>query len=387
MIGPPIVRVIAAGFPRFFGTVGRLARENAQRNPRRTAATASALMIGLALVAAMAILGQSANKSIDKALDDGLNAKFVVSNAVGQPFSPTIADQIAELDGVADVSRVRYTGARVGRDDVFVAAFEPAEFTQAVDFAVSNGELTLGSGDVLVSETYAEENQLAIGESVSMTLPTTELPLQVTGVYPPGQHFFQMAVGLDLLETAGIRPADSLVYVIAEPDTDHTALRQGIDEITEQMPLVAVKDQEEFKADQRSQVNQLLYLVYALLGLAIIIAVLGIVNTLALSVFERTREIGLLRAVGLSRQQLRRMIRLESIAIAVLGAVLGVALGIVFGIALQRSQAGEGLEVLAIPWIQLVVFVLLAGVVGVLAALWPAYRAARLDVLRAITTE
>jgi putative ABC transport system permease protein len=387
VIGPPIVRVIAAGFPRFFGTVGRLARENAQRNPRRTAATASALMIGLALVAAMAILGQSANKSIDKALDDGLNAQFVVSNAVGQPFSPAIADHIAELDGVAAVSQVRYAGARVDGRDVFVAAFEPAQFIQAVDFDVSDGELTLGSGDVLVSETYAKEHQVAVGDSLAMTLATGELPLQVTGLYPQGQMINELAVGLDTLEAAGIRPADSLVYVIAAPDTELAGLRQGVDEITEQMPLVAVKDQEEFKADQRSQVNQLLYLVYALLGLAIIIAVLGIVNTLALSVLERTREIGLLRAVGLSRQQLRRMVRLESIAIAVLGAVLGVGLGIVFGIALQRSQVSEGLEVLGIPWVQLAIFVLLAGVVGVLAALWPAYRAARLDVLRAITTE
>jgi putative ABC transport system permease protein len=387
VIGPPIVRVIAAGFPRLFGTVGRLARENAQRNPRRTAATASALMIGLALVAAMSILGQSANKSIDKALDDGLNAQFVVSNAIGQPFSPAIADQIAELDGVADVSRVRYTGARVDGGDVFVAAFAPAEYTQAVDLDVSDGKLALERGDVMVSETYAEDHQVAIGDSLEMTLATGELPLQVTGIYPQGQTFNEMAVGLEVLEVAGIRPADSLVYVMAEPGTDLAELRQGIDEATEQMPLVAVKNQEEFKADQRAQVNQLLYLVYALLGLAIIIAVLGIVNTLALSVLERTREIGLLRAVGLSRPQLRRMVRLESIAIAVLGAVLGVGLGIVFGIALQRSQASEGLEVLGIPWIQLAIFVLLAGVVGVLAALWPAYRAARLDVLRAITTE
>jgi putative ABC transport system permease protein len=387
VIGPPIVRVIAAGFPRFFGTVGRLARENAQRNPRRTAATASALMIGLALVAAISILGQSANKSIDKALDDGLNAQFVVSNAIGQPFSPAIADQIAELDGVDDVARVRYNGARVDGTDVFVAAFDPAEFTQAVDFDVSDGELTLGPGEVLVSETYAEEHQVAVGDSLEMTLATGELPLQVTGIYPQGQTFNEMAVGLEVLEGAGIRPADSLVYVLAEAGTDLAELRQGIDEATEQMPLVAVKDQDEFKADQRAQVNQLLYLVYALLGLAIIIAVLGIVNTLALSVLERTREIGLLRAVGLSRPQLRRMVRLESIAIAVLGAVLGVGLGLVFGIALQRSQASEGLEVLGVPWIQLAIFVLLAGVVGVLAALWPAYRAARLDVLRAITTE
>jgi putative ABC transport system permease protein len=387
VLGPPIVRVIAAGYSRLFGAVGRLARENALRNPRRTAATASALMIGLALVAAMSVLGQSTNKSIDKALDDGLNADFVVSNAIGQPFSPSIADEIAELDGVDEVAQVRYNGAQVDGRDVFVAAFEPAAYSQAVDVDVSDGELTLGSGDVLVSETYAEEHQVAVADSLSIAFPTGELPLQVRGIYPQGQQFNDMAVGLDALEAAGIRPADSLVYVVAEPGTDLADLRQGIDQATEEMPLVAVKDQEEFKADQRAQVNQLLFLVYALLGLAIIIAILGIVNTLALSVFERTREIGLLRAVGLSRPQLRRMVRLESIAIAVLGAVLGVGLGIVFGIALQRSQAGEGLDVLAVPWIQLVIFVLLAGVVGVLAALWPAYRAARLDVLRAITTE
>jgi putative ABC transport system permease protein len=387
VIGPPIVAVIAAGFPRFFGTVGRLARENAQRNPRRTAATASALMIGLALVAAISVLGQSTNKSIDKALDDGLDAEFVVSNPIGQPFSPAIADRIAELDGVDEVAQVRYNGAQVDGGDVSLAAFEPAAFSRAVDFDVSDGELTLGSGEVLVSDTYAAEHQLSVGDSVTMTLATGELPLEVTGLYPQGQTFNEMAVGLGTLAAAGIRPADSLVYVIAEPDTDLAAVRQGIAEVTDELPLVAVKDQEEFKEDQRAQVNQLLFLVYALLGLAIIIAVLGIVNTLALSVFERTREIGLLRAVGLSRQQLRRMIRLEATAIAVLGAVLGVGLGVVFGIALQRSQAGEGLEVLAVPWLQLVIFVLLSGLVGVLAALWPAYRAARLDVLRAITTE
>jgi putative ABC transport system permease protein len=177
------------------------------------------------------------------------------------------------------------------------------------------------------------------------------------------------------------------VYVVTEQGADLADVQRDLDEITADLPTVAVKDQEAFKDEQRSQVNQLLYLVYALLGLAIIIAVLGIVNTLALSVLERTREIGLLRAVGLSRKQLRRMVRLESIIIAVLGAVLGVGLGLIFGVALQQAVATEGLDVLSVPWAQLAIFVLLAGLVGVLAALWPARRAARLDVLRAITTE
>ena len=150
---------------------------------------------------------------------------------------------------------------------------------------------------------------------------------------------------------------------------------------------MTLKDQQEFAAAQRQQIDTFLYLIYALLGLAVVIAVLGITNTLALSVIERTREIGLLRAVGVSRRQLRTMIRLESIAISVLGAALGVVMGVVFGVVLQRAIADDGVDVLAIPWVRLVVFVVLAAVVGVLAAVFPARRAARLDVLRAIATE
>jgi putative ABC transport system permease protein len=150
---------------------------------------------------------------------------------------------------------------------------------------------------------------------------------------------------------------------------------------------VTLKDQDAFAEEQRAPVNQLLAIVYALLGLAIVIAALGIVNTLALSVIERTREVGLLRAVGMSRRQLRTMVRLEAVVIAVLGALLGVALGLVFGISLQRALAGQGIEILSVPWTQLLLFLVAAGLVGVLAAVWPARRAARLDVLRAITTE
>ena len=388
VIGPPVVRVIAGSFPRLFGTVGRLARENAQRNPRRTAATASALMIGLALVAAMAVIGQSTNKSIDKALDDGLDANLVISNAVGQPFSPAVADEVAQLDGVAEVAQVRYNAAQVDGQGDLLAALDPATFSQAVDFEIVDGSGELGSDGVLVSEDYAEEHSVKVGDSLSVGLPAGDQDLRVTGIYGQTQLLMsQLVVGLDTLADGGIIPADSTVYIVAEPGADLTQLEREMEELTADLPTVAVKDQDAFKEEQRSQVNQLLYLVYALLGLAIIIAVLGIVNTLALSVLERTREIGLLRAVGMSRKQLRRMVRLESIVIAVLGAVLGVGLGLLFGVALQQAVSSEGLDVLSVPWAQLAIFVVLAGLVGVLAALWPARRAARLDVLRAITTE
>jgi putative ABC transport system permease protein len=161
-------------------------------------------------------------------------------------------------------------------------------------------------------------------------------------------------------------------------------VRRQVDRIIEPLPTVTVKDPGEFAQEQKAQINLFLYFIYALLGLAVIIAVLGIINTLALSVIERTREVGLLRAVGLSRRQLRRMVRLESVIVAVLG---GVAMGIVFGVALQRAIADEGVDVLAIPWLQLAVFVALAAVAGVLAAVLPARRAAQLDVLQAIGTE
>jgi putative ABC transport system permease protein len=150
---------------------------------------------------------------------------------------------------------------------------------------------------------------------------------------------------------------------------------------------VTLKDPGGYAAEQKEQIDLFLTIIYALLGLAIIIAVLGIVNTLALSVIERTREVGLLRAIGMQRRQLRRMIRLESVAIALLGAVLGMIMGVVFGVVLQRAIADQGIDVLSIPWVQLVIFVAISGLVGVLAALLPARRAARLDILTAIATE
>ena len=260
VIGPPIVRVISAGFPRFFGTVGRLARENAQRNPRRTAATASALMIGLALVAAMAVLGQSANKSIDKALDDGLDADFVVSNAIGQPFSPAVAEQIAQLDGVDEVAQVRYNGAQVDGASVFVAAFDPAAFTQAVNFDISAGELTLGSGR------RAGVRELRRGTTgwVSATRCRWPFPAGTSSFRSPAStHRASSSPTCRRAGHAGGRLASArpilLVYVVEEQDTDLAAVKSGIDEVTAEVPLIAVKDQEGFKAEQRSQVNQLLY--------------------------------------------------------------------------------------------------------------------------------
>jgi putative ABC transport system permease protein len=177
------------------------------------------------------------------------------------------------------------------------------------------------------------------------------------------------------------------VYVRLAPGADATTTRAALDRALKPYPNVQLHDQTEFKQSISNQINQLLYVVYALLALAVLIAVLGIVNTLALSVVERTREIGLLRALGMDRRQLRRTVRVESVAIAVFGALLGLAVGLAFGIALQRSLVDQGITVLGIPWAVLIVVLVLSVLVGVLAAVWPARRAAKLDVLEAITTE
>lgn len=388
VLSGPIVRVIAGWYPKAFGTVGRLARENALRNPRRTAATASALMIGLALVSAISVVGASANASVDRALDDGMKAQFVIANAAGQPFSPAIADQARAVDGVAEVAQIRAAPATVDGEQSFVMAIDPAAFSQAATLEIVDGTADVSGGGVLVGQRTAESEGLEVGDQLSVGLPAGTTDARVAGIYAEGALLSGgFVLGLDALEQGGIAPVDATVYVVADPSASPARVESGLQEITAELPTVTVKDQEAYKEQSRNSINQLLSLVYALLGLAVLIAVLGIVNTLALSVMERTREVGLLRAVGLSRRQLRTTIRLESIAIAVLGAVMGVVLGVVFGVSLQRPLADDGLEVLSIPYASLGAFVLVAALVGVLAAVWPARRAARLDVLRAITTE
>ena len=197
--------------------------------------------------------------------------------------------------------------------------------------------------------------------------------------------FFPALTTVGTLERAGYPTGDNALIVMADADT--VGLQNRLDEVVADIPVVTVKNEQAFAEEQRAPIDQLVLMIYALLGLALVIAVLGIVNTLALSIIERTREIGLLRAIGLSCRQLRRMITLESVVISVLGAVLGVVLGIGFGIALMYAVRDEGLEVISVPWGQIAVFLGLSLVIGVLAALFPARRAARLDVLRAIATE
>jgi putative ABC transport system permease protein len=388
-LGRPLTAVFATVYRRAFGTVGVLAAQNSVRNPRRTAATASALMIGLTLVSLMSILGESASASTDAAVKETVTSQFVVSNLVGTPFSTSIAARIRKVDGVRSVAELRTAVARVDDGRVFVGAVGPRDLGLALAVPTRAGSLlALRRGTAAVSADAAKGKGYRLGQTIRLRFQGGTIPLKVIA-------FFQGSAALpvnylvtpDAFVRGGLQPLDSIVFVTEGPGADTVAVRKAVDRIIAGLPTVTVKDPGEFAQEQRSQINLFLNFIYALLGLAVIIAVLGIINTLALSVIERTREVGLLRAVGLSRRQLRRMVRLESVIVAVLGAVLGVGMGLLFGIALQRAIADKGVDVLAIPWARLVVFVALAAVAGVLAAVLPARRASRLDVLQAIGSE
>jgi putative ABC transport system permease protein len=388
-VGRPLTALFSFGYRRAFGTVGVLAAQNSLRNPRRTAATASALMIGLTLVALMSILGQSATASTDAAIKRTLTSQFVVSNVVQTPFSTNIAERIRRVPGVADVASVRTASATIRGDRAFVGAVDPQVLGLALAVPMQQGSLlALGPGTVAISAQTAEQRGFRLGDTIPLKLQGGTVRLKVvalfgTAVALPANYL----VTPDTLVKGGLEPLDSILFVTKEPDAQADAVRSAMNRIIRDLPTVTVQDPGQFAEQQREQINLFLYFIYALLGLAVVIAVLGIVNTLALSVIERTREVGLLRAVGLSRRQLRLMVRLEAVIVAVLGAVLGVAMGVAFGVALQRAIADEGIDVLDIPWLRLALFVALAAVAGVLAAVLPARRAARLDVLTAIGAE
>jgi putative ABC transport system permease protein len=392
VLAGPVGRFLGAPLPPMFGTVGRLAVDNASRQPRRSAATASALMIGLALVSALTIFAASATASVNAAIDRVIGAEFTISTQAQQPFPRTIADQVSKLSDVAVVSRSTFAAARVDigtkESETFLVTVDPHTVSDVLTLNFTQGNMSdLGKNGVILDTNTAKDAGLAIGDQVRLTFATGKKTFTVVGLYETAGFFSGYIISNDGLRSAGVNIGDAFVYVKGAEGANLEALKGQIEDILKDYPGVQVQSQAELKQQFQSNVNLLLGLMVGLLGLAIFIAVLGIINTLFLSVLERTREIGMLRAVGTSRRQVRRMVVLESVLIALLGAVLGVILGVVFAISLQRTLAPQGVDVLRIPWIQLVIFLVIAMIVGALAALWPARRAARLDVLRAITTE
>jgi putative ABC transport system permease protein len=395
-ISRPVVRGLGAPLPRLFGLPGRLGRENALRSPRRTAATASALMIGVALVSAMATLGSSLVASTDRLVDKSVGADLIVTTVGntggggGEGGLPRdVTTRIAAVPGIRDVVELRDGRVAVEGRRTFVLGISPQGGPDALALVPVAGNLdSIGHGELAVGQDEASAHHWHVGQLVSLTFSRTGTKrLLVGAIYQKSQLAGGYVLGLGTFEQLFGEQLDQLLLVDIDPGADVATVRQRVDTVTASLPTVRVQDQSEYKAQVRKQVGSFLNFVYALLAMSILVAALGIVNTLALSVFERTRELGLLRAVGLSRRQLRTAIRLESTVIALFGALLGIALGLVFGWAMQRALASQGVDVLSIPVPTLVIAFVAAGVVGVLAALWPAFRAARMNVLRAVATE
>ncbi|GCB51496.1 ABC transporter permease [Streptomyces sp. NL15-2K] len=394
----PVIRVLGGAFPALFGSIGRMSQRNALRNPRRTGATAAALMVGLALVGGMSVASASMTESFDQQIDKTLGADFVVQNANFQPFPQEVTDEIRDTEGVGLVVRSRFTPVAVrlpdgDRVETSAVGYDPQlDEVANISYTAGNTAAALADGGLAMNQDFARDHGVRVGSRIPVEFQggrTTELTVgaladqQSEGFGMQGGLYF----GLATLERFAPGGQDSAVYVNASSGTSAGDLRANLERTLDPYPQVQVRDLDDYKELVHDQIAVLLYLVYALLGLAIVIAVLGVVNTLALSVVERTREIGLLRAIGLARRQLRRMIRLESVVIAVFGAVLGLALGLVWGVCTQQVLALQGMDALAIPWGTIVAVVVGSAVVGVVAALLPALRASRMNVLAAIAHE
>jgi putative ABC transport system permease protein len=389
LIARPLARLIGWPFARAFRLPGNLARENAMRNPRRTASTAAALMIGLALVTFVSIFAASIKASTTETLDRTIAADYILMNDTFTPFSPDLATRLADQPELAAVVGVRLGAFKLDGATKQVIGIDPAAYDRVVKTEALSGSIAdLQSGGLAVKEDVAEANGWTVGERVALQFPrggTQQVP--VKAIYKDNSVNGDYMLSLADYERFYADQADSQILVQAGTGTDPAASRAAIDRVLVDFPNVTVRDQAEYKAETARQIDQVVNLFFALLALAVVIALFGIVNTLGLSIFERIRELGLLRAVGATRRQIRSMIRWEAVIIAVLGAVLGLAVGVFFGWTIVRALRSIGITEFALPGGQLVLFVVFAALAGILAAVLPGRRAARIDVLRAITTE
>ncbi len=386
---PAALRVLAAPVVAALRPLGALARGNVTRNPRRTASTAGALMIGMALVGAVSVLAASAAESTRSIVQNESTADFVLRSATFE-LPKEIVAQVQDLPGVAAADAVHVGPLTVDGERSQVLGIPAGMIGRTLAVDVTEGEVSaLTRGEAAVSASGAKAKGWAVGDRLTIADGTQSREVTIGAVID--SRVLDVAVTLPLDVYQSLVPAGQdivrTVFVAARSGTDLEALRGELTSTAKPYLVVSVLDNAQFADALADQVNQVLVILYALLGLSVVIAVLGIVNTLALSIAERTREIGLLRAVGLGRAQLAAVVTIESVLTAVFGTVLGMVVGVGIAAALPSVFADQGLNVLAIPWARLSVLVALSVVVGAVAAVGPAVRAARLDVLDAVSHE
>ena len=400
ILAPTLVRPLsgAIGKPleRMQGLTGRLARENARRQPQRTAVTASALMIGVALVVFVAIFAAGLRATIDEGIDKQVRAAGIVTHEDGfSPLPNGVVEELRKVDGVAAVSPIRFETGKFVSDgkNIGLTGVDPQTVDSGAEPRLAAG-LERDPGRPRRPATRWSSKDLG-GQPQRGRRRLDRLhhaarqarDLQVTGTYDANVGLVgDVTVSNESLVRDWETKDIAFAMVVADPGTNPDALRRAEDTALSGFPTAKPQTIAEFKDEQNKGVNGLVGLIYALLSLSVIVALLGIVNTLALSVHERTRELGMLRAVGMSRRQVRGMIRSESVITAAIGAVLGIVLGLVFALIVSRPLAEDGF-VFTVPIVTLIAVFILAGIAGVVAAIPPARRAAKVDVLRAVTTE
>ncbi len=379
----------------FPGVIGQLARENAVRLPGRTAVTAAALMIGVTLVAFVSIFAQGLKATISDAVDTAARPGTIIvqNTSGGSPLPPAIGQGLAQIPGVKTTAPVIFSSSRVQgvSGKTAVSAVSPnlpsvfqTQWKQGDDAVFRN----LGTTGAVLTKDYADAHDLKVGSQLDVLTPTGKrVDLTVKGITDDNSGLFaDVTVSEELARSAFGEKSDALVFAGVDP-SDETQVKATIDQALEKtFPIAEALTVQEFKDQQAGQINQILALFYVLLSLSVIVSLFGIVNTLVLSIYERTRELGMLRAIGTSRKQVKRMIRFEAVITSLIGAVIGIVMGLIFGVAVTEALKDQGL-VLSIPVGQLVILLILGGLAGVLAAIAPARRAARLNVLESLAYE
>ncbi|MEV0777664.1 ABC transporter permease [Streptomyces sp. NPDC050433] len=389
LLSRPIIALVQPLLNRLYGVAGKLAGQNAVRNPRRTGATASALAIGLTLVTGLTTIGVTLGQAIDKTTTDNIRADYMVTMASGGGLDQSAVKALEKAPGVKAISPQQSAYLSINGKDSSASGVNPGDIQQVLALKTVTGSLDTLSGDAIaVASDTAKSRGWKTGDTVTVNYEDDKTArLKIGATYEANEFTSPTLISTDLLTPHVTKPHTPEVYVSMDggaTEANELALVEALGD----NPAISVADQQDIRNMFGGMINTALNIMYGLLGMALIIAVLGVVNTLAMSVFERQQEIGMLRAIGLDRRRVKRMIRLEAVVISVFGALVGVGLGTFLAWAIGETiRSSIPQYALVLPWERIGIFLLLAGLVGVLAALWPARSAAKLNMLTAIKTE
>jgi putative ABC transport system permease protein len=392
-VARPVTRVLGWPIAKLYGTPGKLAQENAGRAPRRTSASASALMIGVALVSAASVFASSLRSTFTEVLERGVTADLLVLPAnqnSGQGLPPIVAQRIAELPEVSASTPVRGVAAQVDGDTKFMAAADPTSLPELINLDVAEGGFEgLDDGGVMIHRDPAEDLNLAIGDTVSTTFQSGETrDLRVVGIYNDASLAGNWLISLTTLDdVSSSAQSDFFIALRLADGVDAATGRRAVEDALSEFPQAEVQSNAEFRDQLEGQIDQLLIVITVLLAFSIVIAVLGISITLALGVFERTREIGLMRAVGMTKRQTRKTVRWEAVIVSLFGALVGIIVGTLIGIALSMAVPDTVIDDISLSVTTIVIILVGAVLAGLIAALYPSYKASNMNVLEAIATE